>query len=96
MRRCREQQIGDLIRQFMRSEGIEDPYNQYRVVASLGEVLGAGIMRHVKNSYIRNQTLVVELSSPILRQELNMGRTQLVRRINEQVGAQVISDIRFC
>lgn len=95
MRKHNEQKVGEVIRQFMREEGLEEPYNQYRLIASLGEVLGNGIMRYVRNSYIRNQTLYVELSSPILRQELSFGRKQLAERLNKAVGAQVIADIQF-
>jgi hypothetical protein len=45
--------------------------------------------------YIKNQSLYVHLTSPILRQELMMTRETLVRRLNEKAGAQVITDIVF-
>jgi hypothetical protein len=45
--------------------------------------------------YIKNQSLYVHLTSPILRQELMMTRETLVHRLNEKAGAQVITDIVF-
>ena len=48
------------------------------------------------NLYIKNQTLYVQLSSSVLRQELMMGRELLVRSLNEKVGSQVIVNIVFC
>lgn len=95
MRRSNTEHIGTVLRQFLRAEGIETPYNQFRLMKALEEVLGHGISRYVGAAFIRNQTLHVELKSPVLRQELSMRRTDLCRKLNEKVGAQVIADIRF-
>jgi predicted nucleic acid-binding Zn ribbon protein len=45
---------------------------------------------------IQNQTLVVKTSVPALRADLSMRRRELVQQLNAHVGAQVITDIRFC
>ena len=51
--------------------------------------------KYTRNLYIRNQILYVHLSSAALRQELMMGRELLVRKLNEKVGANVITNIIF-
>jgi hypothetical protein len=38
----------------------------------------------------------VRLSSPALRSDLSMRRQELVAQLNQYVGSQVITDIRFC
>ena len=57
--------------------------------------MGQAINKYTKEIYISNQTLYVKLSSPVLRQELMMQRQSLVKRLNEAVNAQVITDIVF-
>ena len=44
--------------------------------------------------FIKNQTLFVKITNPALRHDLSMMRTQLMRRLNEQVGALIITDIK--
>ncbi len=87
--------IGDLVRLYLREEGLETPLNQHRLIDSWGEVMGAGILRYTGDIFIRNQTLWVKIESSVLRQELNTGRQQIVRRLNDHVGAQVITDVKF-
>ncbi|MDE7165540.1 MAG: DUF721 domain-containing protein, partial [Bacteroidaceae bacterium] len=43
----------------------------------------------------RNGTLYVKITRPALRQDLSMGRTQLTRKLNAEVGAQVVQNIVF-
>ena len=87
--------IGDLVRQYLRDEGLETPLNQHRLISSWGEVMGNGILTYTGELFIKNQTLWVKINSSVLRQELSVGRAQIIRRLNEHVGAQVITDLKF-
>lgn len=95
MKRNDAEQIGTLIRNFLRQESLESPLNEQRLINAWPEVLGQGIASYTSSLYIRNQVLYVHLTSAALRQELMMGREMLVRNLNHYVGAQVISDIVF-
>jgi predicted nucleic acid-binding Zn ribbon protein len=95
MRRNNAEQIGDVIRFFLRQQGLESPLNEYRLVQAWGDVVGPAMARYTSNLYIKNQTLHVHLTSAVLRQELMMARELLVKNLNRQVGAQVIVDIHF-
>jgi len=95
MRRNDAESVGMLIRKFLRQEGLETPLNEKRLIDSWGEVMGAAIASMSKALYIKNQVLYVEVTSAPLRQQLMMGRQQLVNKLNQQVGAQVITNIIF-
>ena len=95
MKRQNALPIGDMIRRFLREEGLESPLNEYRLIQAWETVLGKSIARYTGQMYIKNQTLYVHLTSPALRQNLQMSRQSLVKRLNEAVGAQVIVDIVF-
>ena len=79
----------------MRQEGLESPLNEYRLIQGWKEVLGPGIASYTNNLFIRNQTLYVHLTSSVLRQELMMKREQIIKNLNQHVGAQVIVNIIF-
>lgn len=95
MKRNNTEQIGNILRQFLRQEGLESPLNEYRLIESWKDVVGPAIARYTSNLYIKNQTLHVHLTSSVLRQELMMGRELLIRNLNKTVGSQVIVDISF-
>lgn len=95
MRRNNAEQIGDVIRIFLRQNALEAPLNEYRLVQAWQDVVGPAIYKYTSNLYIKNQTLYVHLTSSVLRQELMMGRALLVKNLNNHVGAQVIVDIVF-
>lgn len=95
MFRKKVRSIGELLPEFLRNEGLETPLLQKRLIDSWGAVVGAPIAAYCGEKFIKNQTLFVKLQNPALRADLTMNRSILVRRLNEQVGAQVIADIRF-
>jgi len=91
----REQTIGALILRNLRAQGLETPLLQKRLVASWPAVAGKAIARFSTATDIRNQTLYVKVTVPALRADLSMRRQEFVRLLNENVGNQVIADIRF-
>lgn len=93
MKRNNTEQIGDVLRQFLRQQGLETPLNEYRLVDAWKDVVGPVIARYTTNLFIKNQVLYVSLSSSVIRQELMMGREMLIRNLNAQVGSQVIVNI---
>ena len=93
MKRSNALPISDIINRFLREEGLESPLNEYRLIQAWETVLGKAIARYTGQMFIKNQTLYVHITSPALRQNLQMSRKTLVARLNEAVGAQVIVDI---
>lgn len=96
MRWNKAESIGDILRQYLRQEGLETPLNETRLVAAWPEVMGEVVARYTGDVFIRNQTLYVRLKSPALKANLLMNREAIVRRLNEHVGAQVIQNLVFC
>ena len=95
MKRNNTEQVGDVIRRLLRQEGLETPLNEYRLIEAWKDGGGPAITHYTQNLYIKNQVLYVHLSSSVLRQELSMSRTLLIRNLNTRVGAQVIVNIVF-
>ena len=95
MKRTNSESVGELVRQYLRQQGLEAPLNEYRLIQGWSHVMGPVVARYTRDLVIRNQTLYVRLSSPAMRQELSMQRRELVTRLNAYVGAQVVCDIVF-
>lgn len=88
--------IGELILRNLRSQGLETPLLQKRLVDAWPTVMGNMVAGYTQEVYIRNQTLWVHLTSPALRADLSMMKQDIVKKLNAAVGSQVIADIRFC
>lgn len=89
------QQIEDIIRSIVRQNGLETPLLQRRLLNAWEEVAGASVAAYTTDKAIRNQTLWVKINSPAMRSELSMIRAELVRKLNNKVGGQVICEIRI-
>ena len=95
MRRSNTERLDEVIQQFMRLNGIETPYNQYRLIQAWPEVMGKLVQKYTAHIFIKNQTLYVKITSPAIKQNLMMEHRALAHKLNEHVGAQVIEDIHF-
>ena len=88
--------IRELILRNLRSQGLETPLLQKRLVDAWPTVMGDMVTGYTQEVYIRNQTLWVHLTSPALRADLSMMKQDIVKKLNAAVDSQVIVDIRFC
>ncbi len=89
------QSIKDLVMRNLRVQGLETPLLQKRLVEAWPLVAGETIARYTSDVKIINQTLWVHVTMPALRSDLSMRRSDFVKKLNEHVGAQIISDVRF-
>lgn len=89
------QNIKDLILKNLRTQGLETPLLQKRLIDSWKDVVGEMIANYTDNLYIRNQTLYVHLTNPAIRADLSMMRRELAKKLNAHVGSQVIADVQF-
>lgn len=93
MKKTNTENLGGVILQYLRETGLETPLNEHRLIQAWSTVLGPVVARYTKELRIYNQVLFVSVSSAAMRNELMMRRTELVSRLNSQVGAQVITQI---
>ncbi len=87
--------LDNVVSLMLRAEGLETPLRQRRLIEAWDEVAGPIAARYTQEKSIRNQTLLVRMRNPALRQDLSMRKTELVRKLNDKVGGMVIADIHF-
>lgn len=95
MKRNNTETVGAVITQFLRETGLEKPFLEHKLVEAWPHVLGNMVARYTGKIEIKNGVLYVHITSSALRQELFLARFQLVKKLNDYVGAEVISDIRL-
>ena len=66
---------------------------EHRAVKAWHELLGKGVSLYTKNIYFRRNILYVQLTSAVLRAELLLNKENLIERINEYAGMDIVRDI---
>jgi predicted nucleic acid-binding Zn ribbon protein len=59
------------------------------------EVMGEVISRYTRQVFVKDGKLQVQLTSPSLRQNLMMEHKRIAQKLNDHVGAYVVSDVSF-
>ena len=95
MKRKKTEKLNNVIYQYLRENGLETPLNEFRATQAWSSIVGPAISKYTTDIKIYNQTMFVSISSSVVRNELLMKRTTLIKRVNDHVGAQVITQIVF-
>jgi len=95
MERHKSVPITNLLDAWLRQEGLETPLLQHRMIKGWPEVMGANVAQYTGDIRIYGNVLRVQIKSPALRQNLLMMRTEIARKMNDYVKAQVIQEVTF-
>ncbi|MFV0376320.1 MAG: DUF721 domain-containing protein [Mangrovibacterium sp.] len=95
MRRSNTEKLSEVLRQYIEQNKLQPKLSELNIVDSWEELMGKTVASYTEELRISNGTLFVKLSSPILRNELVMGREIIKKRLNERAGAEVIRQIVF-
>lgn len=87
--------ISEIIDNVVRSEGLEDNMLAHRALSVWGTVVGNRINRLTTMRRVNGSTLMVHVTSAAVRQELSMQQTPLLKAINNALGKEIITEIRF-
>ncbi|MEX0987865.1 MAG: DUF721 domain-containing protein [Bacteroidales bacterium] len=93
MERKQEKKISSVLDEFVRANNLQKGLAEYRISKSWSELLGKNAAMATKSLYIKDRKLFVQLHSSVLRNELSMIKTDLIRRLNQAAKADVIDDI---
>lgn len=94
MKQVNTQSIETVLNDFFeQNPKLADKLAQVRLINSWNTVLGNSISRFTDNLYIKKRTLYVRLTSSVLKSELMMCREQLIMKLNNEAGRDVIDSI---
>ncbi|OQD42313.1 RNA-binding protein [Croceivirga radicis] len=88
-----EQKISDVLKAFIQENKLEKGINKVDAKEAWVKLMGNGVNNYTQNVELRNQVLYVSLSSSVLREELSMGKSKIVKMLNEELGQELIKKI---
>jgi|TARA_R110001606_G_scaffold150642_1_gene290916 predicted nucleic acid-binding Zn ribbon protein len=57
------------------------------------KMMGPGVATHTTSVKLNNKTLIIQLKSSVLREELSYGKEKIIKMMNEELGKEVLSKL---
>ena len=83
--------IDSMLRKF----GIENAIAQNNALNIWSEIVGEKVAMNTEPDRVEHGVIIVKVSSPTWRQELFFQKNEIIKKINNTIGKNVIRDIRF-
>ena len=93
MRRNNTRSISEVISGYVEAFRLKGKLSEVKLINSWSEIIGEKIAKRTLELKIQNRKLFVKIQSSIIRQELMMIRTELVKRLNAKAGESVIDEM---
>lgn len=87
--------IGDALRSFFKSNGLEEKFVLAQIKAHWKDWVGLKVSEETNDLYLKKGVLTVYISSPVLKAALNMRRENMRKHLNKQLGSQAIVRIEL-
>ena len=85
--------IQDLMQSFIKENNLSKGMQKIKIEETWNKMMGPGIANHTNSVKLQNKTLIIQLSSSVLREELSYGKEKIIKMINEEMGGKVISKL---
>lgn len=91
----RAEKIQDILDRTLQQLGLAERMKEADVVRRFGEIVGDNIAARAEAVSIRDGKLVVKVSSPVWRQELNYSKQEIIDALNRALGDAIVRDVHF-
>jgi hypothetical protein len=85
--------VGDVLKQFIQTNNLQKGMDSINVREAWANLMGNGVNNYTREIMLKNNTLYVELTSAVLREELSYGKEKIVKMLNEELGREVVKDV---
>ena len=85
--------IQDLMKDVIKENKLTKGMHQLSVKDAWAKLMGNGVVSYTTNVELQGKTLIVQLKSSVLREELTYGKDKIIKMINEEMGDEVVSKL---
>lgn len=87
------QSISDIIKEFVDTNRLQTGLDKIDVQEAWASMMGNGVNNYTTAVQLERDTLYVQLSSSVLREELSYGKEKIIAMLNESIGKDVIKKL---
>ncbi len=85
--------IKDLMQSFIKENNLSKGMQKLKIEEVWGKLMGPGIVSYTEQVQLQNKTLIIKLTSSVLREELSYGKEKIVKMINQEMGEDLVSKL---
>jgi hypothetical protein len=85
--------LGDALKQFVQTSKLKNGIRAAQIEEVWLELMGATIAKYTDKIYIFDQKLFIQTSVWPLKNELGFQKKQIIERVNEKMGENIINDV---
>ncbi len=85
--------ISDALKEFVETNKLEKGLNKVNVADAWAKLMGNGVNNYTTAVNLERDTLYVQLSSSVLREELSYGKQKIINMLNEELGKEIIKKL---
>ncbi len=89
------QRLGPAIEDLLGKLGISGKIREYDAVERWPDVVGQQVAKVTQAEAIKSGILIVRVSNGPWRNELQFLKAEIIRKLNEDLGQELVKDIRF-
>ncbi|KPM31690.1 Hypothetical protein I595_2185 [Croceitalea dokdonensis DOKDO 023] len=85
--------MGDALKAFIKENKLQHGIDKVDVREAWANLMGNGVNNYTTEVSLKNETLYVSLSSSVLRQELSMGKSKIIKMLNDELGKELVKKL---
>jgi hypothetical protein len=85
--------IGDVLKEFVETNKLQNGLDKVHVREAWEQMMGNGVNHYTTAIKLEHDTLYIQLSSSVLREELSYGKEKIINMLNEALGKEVIKKL---
>lgn len=85
--------ISDALKKFVETNRLQSGLDKINVADAWVNIMGNGVNNYTTAIKLERNTLYVQLSSSVLREELSYGKDKIICMLNEALGKEVIKKL---
>ncbi|MFL1896883.1 DUF721 domain-containing protein [Aquimarina sp. 2-A2] len=85
--------IGDVLKDFVDSNKLQTGLDKVAVQDVWADVMGPAIVNYTRSIKLDRDTLYIELTSSVLREELSYGREKIINNLNEALKKDLVKKL---
>lgn len=85
--------FGDALKETIGSLRLEKGLNIVRAEEAWQNAMGETIMKYTTDVKLQGETLLVRVSSSVLREELSYGNQKIIQLLNKELGSELIKKL---
>ena len=93
MRHNEHNKLSDLLKDFVKDNHLEKGLDKVNVRDAWEQLMGSGVNNYTTDVQLKGNTLHVQLTSSVLREELSYGKDKIISMLNEALGKELIKKI---